>query len=118
MFSFIFSCMLTLIGLGLWNKEDISVRGLNRAKNADKVYIELYTSKWHGNIKKLEEIINKKILDWEVPLYHTVPFDAEIGKADLEGKSPIDYNANSKGIISIKSLYEKLKKLKKELFDI
>jgi CO dehydrogenase maturation factor len=64
------------------------------------------------------EIINKKIQNWEVPLYHTVPFDPDIGKADLEGKSPIDFNSNSKGIISIKALFEKLKKLKKELFDI
>ncbi len=64
------------------------------------------------------EIINKKIQNWDVPLYHTVPFDPEIGKADLEGKSPIDYNSNSEGIISIMSLFEKLKKLKKELFDL
>jgi diphthine synthase len=53
--------MLSLIGLGLWDEEDITLKGLNRAKNADKVYIELYTSKWHGNIEKLEKIIDKKI---------------------------------------------------------
>ena len=44
--------MLTLIGLGLWNEEDISLKGLNRAKNADFVYLEFYTSKWYGNLKK------------------------------------------------------------------
>ncbi len=64
------------------------------------------------------EIINQKIKNWEVPLYHSIPFDPNIAKADLEGKSPIDFNSNSKGILSIKNLYEKLKKLKKELFDI
>jgi diphthine synthase len=53
--------MLSLIGLGLWNEDDISIRGLNRAKNADVVYLELYTSKWYGNLKKLEKIIDKKI---------------------------------------------------------
>ncbi len=53
--------MLSLIGLGLWNEEDITLKGVNRAKNADKVYIELYTSKWHGNLEKLEKIIGKKI---------------------------------------------------------
>jgi len=53
--------MLSLIGLGLWNEEDLTIRGINRAKNADKVYIELYTSKWHGNLKKLEKIVGKKI---------------------------------------------------------
>lgn len=53
--------MLSLIGLGLWNEEDISLKGLNRAKNADIVYLEIYTSKWYGNIKKLEKLVNKKI---------------------------------------------------------
>ena len=65
-----------------------------------------------------KDVINQKIEDWEVPLYHSIPFDPEIGKADLEGKSPIDYNSNSKAILSIKSLYDKLKKLKTELFDL
>jgi diphthine synthase len=53
--------MLSLIGLGLWDEEDISIKGLNRAKNADIIYIELYTSKWYGDIKKLEKLVNKKI---------------------------------------------------------
>jgi diphthine synthase len=54
--------MLSLIGLGLWDEEDITLKGIDRAKNADKVYIELYTSKWHGNLKKLEKIIGRKII--------------------------------------------------------
>jgi len=53
--------MLSLIGLGLWNEEDITLKGINRAKNADKVYIELYTSKWYGILEKLEKIIGKRI---------------------------------------------------------
>jgi diphthine synthase len=53
--------MLSLIGLGLWNEEDITLKGVKKAKDANKVYIELYTSKWHGNLKKLEKIIDKKI---------------------------------------------------------
>jgi len=53
--------MLSLVGLGLWNEKDISFKSLNRAKNADFVYLELYTSKWYGDIKKLEKLINKKI---------------------------------------------------------
>ncbi len=65
-----------------------------------------------------QEIINKKTQNWKVPLYHIIPFDPDIGKADLEGSSPIDYNSNSEGILSIKSLYEKLKLLKQELFDL
>ncbi|MHA2394047.1 MAG: ATP-binding protein [Promethearchaeota archaeon] len=65
-----------------------------------------------------KEIINKKIKNWEVPLYHSVPFDSEIGRADLNGDSPLDFNQNSKGIQSIKSLYLKLKKLKADVFDL
>ncbi len=64
------------------------------------------------------DVIYKTIKSWEVPLYHTIPYDPEIINADLNGKSPIDFNSNSKAITSIKSLYEKLKKLKEELFDI
>ena len=64
------------------------------------------------------EIINKRVKDWGVPLYHTIPFDSEIGKADLNGESPIDFNPDSKGLGAIKSLYLKLKQLKADLFDL
>ena len=64
------------------------------------------------------EIINERVQEWEIPLYHTIPFDSEIGKADLNGISPLDFNPNSKGIDSIKSLYLKLKNLKRESFDL
>ena len=62
--------------------------------------------------------INQRVKDWQIPLYHSIPFDPEIGKADLEGKSPMDAIENSKGISAIKSLYIKLKQLKLELFDL
>lgn len=53
--------MLTLMGLGLWDEKDITLREIEEAKKADKVYIEFYTSKWNGDIKKLEDIIGKRI---------------------------------------------------------
>ncbi len=46
--------MLTLIGLGLFDEKDLTLKGLEEAKNADKLYVELYTSYWHGNLKNLE----------------------------------------------------------------
>ncbi|TFG06833.1 MAG: cobalamin biosynthesis protein CobN [Promethearchaeota archaeon] len=64
------------------------------------------------------DVIYRTIENWEVPLYHTIPYDPEIINADLEGTAPIDYNPNSKAMESIKELYEKLKRLKKELFDL
>ncbi|MHA1508790.1 MAG: nucleotide-binding protein [Promethearchaeota archaeon] len=62
--------------------------------------------------------INKRIKTWEIPLYHSIPFDLEIGKADLNGNSPLDQNSQSEAIQSIRRLYDKLKKLKLELFDL
>jgi diphthine synthase len=53
--------MLTLIGLGLFDEKDLTLKGMEEAKKADKVYIELYTTLWHGNIKNLEKLLGKKI---------------------------------------------------------
>jgi len=53
--------MLVLIGLGLFDEKDLSLRGIEEAKKANKVYIELYTTAWFGDLEKLEEIIGKKI---------------------------------------------------------
>ncbi len=36
--------MLYLVGLGLGDAKDITVRGLEIVKNADQVYLEAYTS--------------------------------------------------------------------------
>ncbi|MBI2547546.1 MAG: diphthine synthase [Candidatus Aenigmarchaeota archaeon] len=55
--------MLALIGLGLFDENDLTLRGIDEARNSDKVYIELYTSKWHGNIRNLEKIIGKNIVE-------------------------------------------------------
>jgi len=52
--------MLYLIGLGLWDENDISVKALEIAKKC-AVYVELYTSQWHGSIEKLEKMIGKKV---------------------------------------------------------
>jgi len=53
--------MLSFVGLGLWDEEDLTLKGLARSQKADVVYIEFYTSHWHGNLKKLEKTIKKKI---------------------------------------------------------
>ena len=63
-------------------------------------------------------IINDRIKSWKVPLYHSIPFDLEIGKADLNGISPLDFDSNSRAVNSIKSLFTKLKQLKLDLFDL
>jgi diphthine synthase len=54
--------MLIFIGLGLYDELDISVRGLEAARAADKVYAEFYTSRLMGATKeKLECFYGRKI---------------------------------------------------------
>jgi diphthine synthase len=54
--------MLIFIGMGLWDERDISLKGLQLAKEADEVFIEFYTSKLMGtNLKKIEEILEREI---------------------------------------------------------
>ena len=52
---------LKLIGLGLNNEKSLTIEGSESLKKSDKVYLELYTSKWNGKIENLEKMINKKI---------------------------------------------------------
>lgn len=53
--------MLYLIGLGLWDENDLSLRALAALKKCDEIYAEFYTNKWLGNMEKLEEMAGKKI---------------------------------------------------------
>ena len=95
---------------------DLCKKIIDLSKKLGVINVYLVSNKISEDSQK--EIIIQKIKNWEVPLYHSVPFDSEIGKADLNGESPIDFNQDSKGIQAIKSLYLKLKNLKAELFDL
>jgi len=54
--------MLKLIGLGLWSEKNLTLEGLEEAKQCDVIYLEEYTSKLFGTSKeKLEKLIGKKI---------------------------------------------------------
>lgn len=47
--------MLYLIGLGLYDEKDISLKGVKALKNADVIYAEFYTARlFGGSIKTLE----------------------------------------------------------------
>ena len=52
----------SLFGIGLSGDNSITFEEMENLKKSDKVYFEVYTSKWEGNISKIEELINKKIL--------------------------------------------------------
>ncbi len=53
---------LYIIGLGLGDEKDISVRGLELVKRADKVYLENYTSLLQCSLADLEQFYGKKII--------------------------------------------------------
>ena len=55
--------MLTLVGLGLNDENDLTLKGIEAARKADFVFVEFYTSYWNGDKGKLEKIIEKKIVE-------------------------------------------------------
>ncbi|VVB91325.1 Diphthine synthase [uncultured archaeon] len=55
--------MLTFIGLGLYDKTDITVKGLEAVRKSDIVYAEFYTSHLSGTtVGELEKFYGKKII--------------------------------------------------------
>ena len=53
---------LTLVGTGLWDELDISLKGLVELEHSDAVYAEEYTSeKREGTLKRLESLCGKEI---------------------------------------------------------
>ncbi len=54
--------MLYLIGLGLNDEKDLSLNSIETLKKCHSVYAEMYTNVWHGDLKRLEKIIGKKII--------------------------------------------------------
>ncbi len=53
---------LNIIGIGLDNEKDITLKGLELVKASDYIYLESYTSLLNCKIEKLEELYNKKII--------------------------------------------------------
>ena len=54
--------MLYLIGLGLADQKDITVKGLEIIKASDIIYLENYTSLLQCTVQDLEQFYNKKII--------------------------------------------------------
>ncbi|MBU0471965.1 MAG: diphthine synthase [Nanoarchaeota archaeon] len=53
---------LYMIGIGLNDEEDITIKGLKKIKESDYVFLEVYTSKLQVVMKRLESFYNKKII--------------------------------------------------------
>jgi diphthine synthase len=54
--------MLNIIGIGLNDEKDITVKGLELVQASDYIYLENYTSKLQVPITNLETLYNKKII--------------------------------------------------------
>ena len=54
--------MLNIIGIGLSDEKDISVKGLELVKNSDIIYLESYTSLLQVPLLTLEKFYGKKVL--------------------------------------------------------
>jgi len=56
--------MLTFVGLGLYNLEDVSIKGLECIRNADRVYLETYTSRVMGaSTADMESFYHKAVIE-------------------------------------------------------
>ena len=53
---------LNIIGIGLNDEKDITIKGLDIVKKAKRVFLEYYTSILQVDVKKLEEFYGKKII--------------------------------------------------------
>lgn len=53
--------MLYIIGLGLSDANDITVKGLEVIKECDEIFLEVYTSKLNCSIDDLEKLYEKKV---------------------------------------------------------
>src|SRR3989344_9097455 len=54
---------LHLIGLGLCNEQDITLRGLEALKKCSTIYFENYTSVMQCTIEDIEKLTKKKIIE-------------------------------------------------------
>jgi len=53
--------MLYLVGGGLWDEKDITLRGMDAIRKCDAVYLDTYTSFWGGR-EGLEKAAGKKVI--------------------------------------------------------
>ena len=53
--------MLYLVGLGLSDEKDVTVKGLEAIKKCKKLYLESYTSKLQCSLADLEKLYGQKV---------------------------------------------------------
>ncbi len=75
--------MLYVIGLGLGDEKDITVKGLEAVKGSARVYLESYTSILMVSVEKLESFYGKKVVVADREMVETEA-DEMLKGADLE----------------------------------
>lgn len=75
--------MLTLIGLGLSDESDMTLRGVDAARSAEKVYMEMYTGKWSGSVERLHSMLGKD----HISLLKRRDLEEDAGKIINEAKT-------------------------------
>lgn len=74
---------LIFIGMGVWNENDISVRGRKELADSDVIFAEQYTGRMQeGSIERLESVTGKKII--------------VLSREEVEGETAILNEAESK----------------------
>ena len=53
---------LYLIGLGLADEKDITLKGLEAVKKCKRIYLESYTSKLQCSLAELEKLYGKEVI--------------------------------------------------------
>ena len=79
--------MFYLVGLGLFDEKDISLKGLECLKNVDKIYAEFFTSRLFGSsFEAIEELIHnlfmKKKTESKEDILHASAYDSNLGLVD------------------------------------
>lgn len=76
---------LYLIGIGLFNERDITLRGLDIIKKCKQVYLETYTSRLNCSLEDFEKTYGKKItpVGREFVEHHTNELLDEAKKSDV-----------------------------------
>lgn len=54
--------MLSLVGLGLNDENDVTRKAFAVLRDADVIYCELFTNKWHGDLGAIEKDVGKNII--------------------------------------------------------
>ena len=87
--------MLYLIGLGLGDEKDITVKGLEIIRKCNFVYLETYTSKLQVSIKQLEDFYGKKV----------IPADRELVEKKLDEEIILKAKENNVALLIIGDVF-------------